>query len=296
MFVAPAWAIPVASFTYSPAQPTTGQAITLISTSQMATGISWDLDGDGACDDASGASATASFESAGGYPVKVCATDGILMSDQTQTIVVRNRPPTATFTQVPEDPVAGDDVTLTSTAFDPDGPIASQAWDLDNDKAFDDAIGEEAHKTWPKAGTYPVALRVTDRDGASTVGTVNVVVAKKPPGRFHSPPLIRVLSSPTSVGARIDRLTISAPKGAKVDIRCRGRGCPYKSKSTKSKGKRIDVRKIRRSFRAGAVIDIRVTKANTIGKFTRITIRDGKSPKRVDRCLQPGKSKPTHRC
>ena len=52
------------------------------------------------------------------------------------------------------------------------------------------------------------------------------------------------------------------------------------------------MRKLRHSYRAGAVIDIRVTKANTIGKFVRIMIRDGQRPKRVDRCLEPGKSKP----
>jgi hypothetical protein len=89
---------------------------------------------------------------------------------------------------------------------------------------------------------------------------------------------------------------VSAPKGAKVNVRCRGRGCPFKSKSTKSRGKRIDLRKLRRGYRAGAVIELRVTKTNTIGKFIRITIRDGKRPRRVDLCLQPGRSKPTHRC
>ena len=44
---------------------------------------------------------------------------------------------------------------LTSTSFDPDGPIVAQQWDLDGDGAFDDAQGETAPNTWPKAGTYP---------------------------------------------------------------------------------------------------------------------------------------------
>ena len=65
--MAPAWAVPVASFTYSPAQPLTGQTITFTSTSTGATIITWDLDGDGFCDDASGPTATASFAAAGGY-------------------------------------------------------------------------------------------------------------------------------------------------------------------------------------------------------------------------------------
>ena len=40
-------------------------------------------------------------------------------------------------------------------------------------------------------------------------------------------------------------------------------------------------------------IRIFVTKAGTIGKFTSITIRGGKPPKRVDRCLMPGSMKPS---
>ena len=48
------------------------------------------------------------------------------------------------FTVVPEHPVAGEGVVLTSTAFDPDGPIITQLWDLDGDGAFDDHTGEAA--------------------------------------------------------------------------------------------------------------------------------------------------------
>jgi len=299
VFVAPAWAIPDASFTYSPAQPFTGQTITFTSTSTGATTIDWDLDGDGACDDALAATtATAAFETSGQHTVTVCASDGVIPfpATQPQVITVRNRPATASFTVVPAKPVAGEQATLTSTSFDPDGPIASQTWDLDGDGAFDDASGDLVRFTWPKEGTYPVALRVTDSDGVATIGRVNVVVARKPYDRFRRDPFIRVVSSPTSTGAHIDLLTVSAPKGAKVSVRCRGRGCPYKSKSTKSKGKRIDLRKLRRGYRAGAVIELRVTKTNTIGKFIRITILDGKRPRRVDLCLQPGRSKPTHQC
>jgi hypothetical protein len=288
--VAPAWADPVASFIYTPAQPLTGQAISLTSTSTGATIITWDLDGDGNCDDASGPTATASFAAAGGYPVKVCADDGVVMdpATQTRTITVRNRPPTAAFTVVPDNPVAGEGVVLTSTAFDPDGPIITQLWDLDGDGAFDDHAGEAALKSWPKAGTYPVALRVTDRDGAAAVARVSVVVGKTPAKHFSRTPLVRLISNPTSNGAHLDLLTVSAPRGAKVGVRCRGGGCPYKRASTTSKSKTVSLRKLRRSFKAGAIIEIRVTKDGYIGKFTRIKIHAGRRPTRVDRCLNPG--------
>ena len=52
----PAWAqAPVASFTYSPASPLSAQVVTFTSTSTGSiTSLAWDLDGDGACDDAFG--------------------------------------------------------------------------------------------------------------------------------------------------------------------------------------------------------------------------------------------------
>jgi hypothetical protein len=289
--VAPAWAVPVASFTYSPAQPFTGQTITFTSTSTGATIITWDLDGDGFCDDASGATATASFATADSYAVTICADDDGVppVATQPQTITVRNRPPTATFTVVPSQPVAGEAVVLTSTAFDPDGPIITQTWDLDGDGAFDDHNGEAALYSWPKAGTFPVALRVTDRNGASAIGRVSVVVAKKPLKRFKRTPLVRVVSRPTSTGVHLDLFTVSASKGVKIGVRCRGGGCPYKRASTTSKGNIVTLRKLRRSFKAGAVIEIRVTKDGYIGKFTRIRIHAGRRPGRVDCRLEPGK-------
>ena len=51
------------------------------------------------------------FPAAGAYTVKLCA-DGVSAARGTQTITVRNRPPTASFTVVPADPVAREQVSL----------------------------------------------------------------------------------------------------------------------------------------------------------------------------------------
>jgi PKD domain-containing protein len=290
----PAWGAPVASFTYSPALPFTGQTVTFTSTSTGATTIDWDLDGDGLCNDASGPTASEVFTTPGVHTVRVCVDgDGAI---QRQDIVIANRAPTASFTLAPTHPVAGERVVLTSTSVDPDGPIVAQQWDLDGDGAFDDAQGETAPYTWPKAGTYPIALRVLDRDGAAAISRVNVVVAKQPPKQFRTAPLVRFVGSPTATGAHLDLLTVSAPRGASIGVRCRGGGCPYRHKRTTSKGKTVTLRRLARNFRAGAVIEIRVTKKNTIGKFTRLRIVAGRAPLRVDRCLNPGKPNKPVRC
>jgi hypothetical protein len=48
-------------------------------------------------------------------------------------------------------------------------------------------------------------------------------------------------------------------------------------------------------LRPGAMIEILVTKRGDVGKYTRFQIRDGRPPKRIDRCLRPGSKRPV-RC
>ncbi|MBA3263323.1 MAG: PKD domain-containing protein, partial [Thermoleophilaceae bacterium] len=192
------------------------------------TSIAWDLDAGGLCDDAVVPVVTRSFPAAGNYDIRICVNG--TAATQTQTITVRNRPPLASFTLVPAEPVAREAVTLSSTAVDPDGPIVAQEWDLDGDGFFDDATGETALYFWRRAGTYPVALRVTDRDGAATEAKASVVVAKRPPGVLTPAPLVRFVGQATPTGARLELLTVSAPEGAHVGVRCKGGNCPYKHK------------------------------------------------------------------
>jgi hypothetical protein len=269
-------------FSYAPPDPLTGDTITF--TALVPGNITWDLDGDGSCGDASGPTATAVFNTSGAHAVRICVD-----VDQTisrQDIIVRNRPPVASFTVGPTAPVARELVTLTSSAVDVDGPIILQQWDLDGDGVYDDATGERALYFWRRAGTYQVGLSVTDRDGAVAISRAAVVVA---PALLTPTPRIRFVGVPTRNGAHLDLLTVVAPKGAHVGIRCKGRGCPFKHKRYTSKGERVKLRRLARSFPAGTVIEIRVTSPGTIGTFTRIRIRAGKRPARLDRCLEPGK-------
>ena len=88
---------------------------------------------------------------------------------------------------------------------------------------------------------------------------------------------------------------MDAPGGSTVTVRCSGKGCPF-SKSTRAAAaaRKMRIRKLEnRLLRSGLTIKIFVTKAGTIGKYTSIKIRGGKPPKRVDRCLMPGSTRPT---
>lgn len=296
----PAYAVaPSASFSYSPASPLTNEPVTFVSTaSGPISAQSWDLNGDRLCNDATGPSAQRAFPTSGVYAITLCVTGGTGSSTATDMVTVRNRAPTALFSYAPGAPASGDSVVLTSYSADPDGPIVSQAWDLDGDGAYDDGQGSTASVTFGKAGEYPVGLLVIDRDGATGVA-LHAIRVRAPAAQFISPfPVVRMVGSIGRRGTRIKEIVVKVPAGGRVRISCRGGGCPPVTK--RSGGARIArtlrVRRFaRRVLRPGAVVRVWVTKSGAIGKYTRFRIRAGKPPVRADRCLMPGSRRPV-RC
>lgn len=65
--------------------------------------------------------------------------------------------------------------TLDAWTSGDDGSM-SYAWDLDDDGVFDDATGVSISHTFAADGTYPIALRATDNDGATSVDKEQVTV------------------------------------------------------------------------------------------------------------------------
>jgi PKD repeat protein len=71
-------------------------------------------------------------------------------------------PPVASFVFSPQDPVAGELVTFTSTSTDSDGQITTWQWDFGDGNT---AQGEIVNHTYTEAGDFTVTLTVTDNDG-----------------------------------------------------------------------------------------------------------------------------------
>lgn len=291
-----AWALP-ALFTFSPASPLTGDVITFEATDRQATST-WDLDADGACDDAQGPSAQRTFRIGGKYPVTICVTDGTSRATQTQDVTVANRPPTAAFTFFPASPLTDDVVTFTSTSTDPEGPIASQAWDLDGDGQFDDAATPSATRPFAAPGSYSVGLRVVDADGAEHNVRQAVAILPRPPELLSPFPVVRLLGAVSSRGTRVRLLTVRAPAPARIEIGCRGRGCPARRRGVPAGRPAASVRvrrdgpvrfrRFERRLRAGTVLTVRVVMGpRTIGKYTRFRIRRTSPPARKDLCVMP---------
>ncbi len=262
-----AQAAPEPLFTFSPAAPLTNETVTFTSS---ATGVvepqQWDLDGDGACDDAEGPTAQRSFALAGWYWIRLCVTDGTRWWTDTGRLPVHNRSPQAVFTYAPQAPYTGDRILLTSISSDPDGPIVAQGWDLDGDGAFDDGAGPTAELSFPAAGLYPVRLAVADRDGATAVALLQIPVREPPPEPLTPFPIVSMLAVVGDRGTKVEELVVRAPAGARIRVRCRGRGCPFRSfvRKAKAQARAARIVRIRRFgdhlLRPGTVIEIRVTK------------------------------------
>jgi hypothetical protein len=103
-------------------------------------------------------------------------------------------------------------------------------------------------------------------------------------------PVVRIAGRFKGRRTKLTRVTVNAPRGTRIRIACKGRGCPYRRKALAAK--LLRVRSLQRTYRPKAKIEIRVTQPRKIGKYTRLTTRRGKAPLRIDRCLMPGKTRP----
>ena len=114
-------------------------------------------------------------------------------------------------------------------------------------------------------------------------------VATAPLPRLLSPfPVVTVGGSLRPTGTKIDLLSVRAPRGSRVTVRCRGKGCRLKPLSKVVGRGRLRVKAAERLMPAGVALEVLVRRGDRIGKFTRLKLRDNKRPKRTDGCLWPG--------
>jgi hypothetical protein len=83
---------------------------------------------------------------------------------------------------------------------------------------------------------------------------------------------------------RFTRLVVlDVPAGATIVMRCTGRGCPQQPYRTTVAAAKASVSVLgplaRRSLRPGAAVEVRVTRADLVGRLVRYTVRRGRGPR-----------------
>jgi PKD repeat protein len=125
---------------------------------------------------------TGSFAKLGAHTISVKvgdSTTGTTPVPASADIVVQNAAPVAAIAQDPAAGITGEPITISSASTDPDGDPLLCIWDLDGDGTFE-TPGCSVTRTIPKAGTFKVALKVTD-GMASDTATHTVTVANRAP-------------------------------------------------------------------------------------------------------------------
>jgi PKD repeat protein len=290
---------PTAAFTFGPATPLPGQGVLFASDSS-------DPDGDalahlwnfGDQTTSAARNPTHAYATPGTKTVRLTVRDPFGTSGETTHAVAVTDPsaPQAAFNFAPAKPVAGQRITFTAAVSPTVGQsITALNWDLDSDGQFDDAKGGTATRRFGSPGVYRVALEVLQSNGTRSVAEGTVRVSSRP--ALLSPAVVRLRGLVGPFAIRVKVLSVRAPGGARARVRCRGKGCPVKVRRKRIRKKHHVVRfhVFERTLPAGVKLTVFVRKPGTIGKFTRFTIRGNAGPKRVDRCLLPGRRKPV-RC
>ncbi len=236
-----------------------------------------------------------------------------------------NRVPSAGMTAA----VDGLRVTVSSTSTDPDGDALAYRWEFGDGQTSDAPGGSH---TYGREGTYTVKLTVSDpRGGTGTISleltvragtTSTITIGGAPPApapaappappappvpsttlapstsptipRLRPFPVVRIAGRLVGTWTYVRLLSVNAPRGATVSVRCRGRSCTRSTQRLLMQSRSsMRLRSFeRRSFAAGTVLEVSVTRRGFVGKHTRVTFRSSRSPQRTDRCLTPGSTRP----
>jgi MYXO-CTERM domain-containing protein len=137
-------------------------------------GYTWDF-GDGTT--ASGLSASHAYQGGGTYTVTLTVIDNV-GARHSDTLVARvNALPTAQAGAARSGDVGTELAFDASASADPDGTVASYAWDFGDGSR---AEGVRVAHAWQEPGMYTVRLTVTDNAGASSRAEALVVINRPP--------------------------------------------------------------------------------------------------------------------
>jgi PKD repeat protein len=151
--------------------------------------FAWDLDGDGAYDDASGVTAEVAFPDNGTYYVGLKVSDPHGAEDTASaTVVASNVAPTVGETSAPLDPIAVGVLANADAPFsDPGQDSWTTTWDWGDGTTSSGTVSDfnvHGEHTYETPGVYTLTLTVTDDDGGMGEAIYQFVVVYDPDGGF----------------------------------------------------------------------------------------------------------------
>jgi hypothetical protein len=215
--------------------------------------------------------------------------------------VVAPSPPAASFSWFPSSPQVGEPVSVVSSSTDAESPLTGFAWALGGTTPF--SAGKPTFTTsFATPGAHVVRLKVTDAAGRASEATQTIAVRHHRATLIQPFPIVRIAGRETRRGARLTLLTVTAPVSSLVTVKVSGGGRRASSESRLATVRKPNASStvvmsfphFARPISAGAVLEVRVTKAGEIGKLTRFIPHAGRLPTRQDTCLSAS-GKPT-RC
>jgi hypothetical protein len=140
----------------------------------------------------------------------------------------------------------------------------------------------------PVAPPPPPPPPVTVVSTPTATPTLTAGSSSTQPALLSPFPVVRLAGRLLSRGVHVTLLTVAAPAGSVVTIRCKGQigSCPRSTLARTSTGRRLRFRSYQRTMRNGTVLQIYVTKRGYVGKYTRFLVRRQAAPSRVDRCAR----------
>jgi Ca2+-binding RTX toxin-like protein len=163
-------------------------------------------------------------------------------------------------------------------------PVAAVAVDLDRDGAVAGADCDDTRAA-VRPGARDIAGNGVDEDCAG--GDAARALAG---GRLS----FEFLAFPNGTTKAAKLLVRDLARGGRAELRCIGRPCSFRKRVGKAdRSGAVNLRKLlKRRLKAGAVLEVRLTAPNAIGRVIRFRMRKGRLPKRSNLCLPPGAATP----
>jgi hypothetical protein len=108
-------------------------------------------------------------------------------------------------------------------------------------------------------------------------------------------PRVRLRGRMLRNGAQVTLFAVTAPPRSRIDVRCKGRGCPRARYVVTATRGRTRIRRFERFLQAGIHLSVRISRRGYVGKYSSFVIRALKPPERHDMCLYSATAKPV-RC